>query len=396
MGRNYLYILIAACCILWTSCERGDGPGEQRGEPYKLDFAVSTRAAATADDEERTIRSLYVYVFAADGSAADYFTQSGLNAKDEYTIHEMDIYAEGAKRIYVIANPPAYIASELTASSSEAKLQSLVLSMQKVAHSMDDLPQNQDGLTDPGNTGFPMSNVVTAYVQRTSASSSVRQVSLLTAADGLEIESIPLIRSLGKVSVSAYLKDGNTDPVTVTEMKIYNYTGDGFFVPVWQSTASDWMQVTDPGGTRQYAVWNTDKLLDLDALSVKEETVITTAASVFTDSGSGTASTGYIGTEYNMPENTKTVCSFYLCQNSYGGKASTSEIQSGVADPVGNRTSKLLVSLSDGRSTEIAVPYLRRNDHLTIRLGITQYTIEFHFSVWNLRMVTPDWSDEVN
>lgn len=394
MGRTYLYILIAACCTLWTSCTREDGPDGRRGEPYKLDFAVSTRAAATAGDEERMIRSLYVYVFSADGSA-DYFTQGGIDALDEYTIHEMDIYDEGEKRIYVIANPPAYIASELTASSSEGRLKSLVLSMQKVAHSMNDLPQNQDGINDPGNTGFPMGNVVTAYVQRTSASSSVRQVSLLTAADGLEIESIPLIRNLGKVSVSAYLKDGNTEPVTVTDMKIYNYTGDGLFVPVWQPGA-EWTEATDPEGTSRYALWNPERLLDLDALSVKEETVITTATSVFTDSGAGAASTGYIGAEHNSAENTKTVCSFYLCQNSYGGKASTSEIQSGVADPVGNRTSKLLVSLSDGRSTEITVPYLRRNDHLTIRLGITQYTIEFHFSVWNLRMVTPEWSDEVN
>ena len=66
----------------------------------------------------------------------------------------------------------------------------------------------------------------------------------------------------------------------------------------------------------------------------------------------------------------------------------------GLADTQGNRTTKLTVNLSDGRNSEFSLPYLRRNDHLTVYLKISEYAILFDFKIWNLVTVTPDWNEE--
>lgn len=396
MSKYYSYLLALLLLPACTSCKRGKFPAQQ-GEPLRFTFAVTARTeAGAAADEEQLIRSLYVYVFGTDGSS-DRYVQTALNGgagqAGEYTVREMEVYSEGEKRIYAIANPPAYIASQLTADCNESRLRGLLVAMQSPVATVSRLPQNADGVSDPGDTGFPMGNAVVAYVEKNGAAGYPRQVILKTAAGGLPIESIPLFRSFGKVSVQAYLKDGNTEPVTVTDVKIYNYTADGLMLPVWQAGEPDWMEAADASGTRRIAVWNPAKRLDLNALAEKETKLVTTATSVFSsEAADGTS--GRVPATSDSPQNAVTITSFYLCQNSYGAKV-PADRQEGLADAVGNRTTRMLVSLSDGRSTEIVLPYLRRNDHLTVRLGITQYAILFQFSVWNLMTVTPDWSDEV-
>lgn len=320
------------------------------------------------------------------------FINGGAGVAGDYNI-SMDIYDEGTKRFYLIANPPAYVVTQLIPSCSEERLKALTVQMQKPIYRMSELPQNTDGLTEPGDRGFPMGNVVTAraVIPRDGTS---RQMTLFPAVDGetvsaLPVQSIPLIRTLGKIKVSAYLRDGNTVPVTVTDLKIFNFTGNGSFLPVWDAETAEW--VDDSGR----AVWNSNKKLNLSAHSLFETKLQTTATSVFgSDLTAGDSHPGYVNDSYTK-DNPKEVTSFYLCQNSYGKKANA-DVQEGMVDEVGNRTTCLVVTLSDGRHSEIRLPYLRRNDRLTMRLGISKYAIRFEFQLWNLSSVDPDWSEEVN
>lgn len=394
MMRRCLHIALALLLCAGASCSR-DQEFPVPHEPYPLAFTVSSGQSRAAEgteevtNEESRIRSLWVYAFDDNYPAADYYAEPDINGgagvADEYTVR-MDIYDEGAKRFYVIANPPAYIRGLLTASCSEERLRTLTLQMQRPVGTMAELPQNIDGVSEAGDSGFPMANVVTAHAELSESAS--RQMRLLAPDKEVSITSIPLIRTLGKVVVKAYLRDGNETPVAVTDMKIYNYTADGLFVPVWSREPSqgDW---TDDGA------WNSDKTLDLAAHARQETKVKPVPASVFSsDKVADESHPGYIDVSRSSKETAREITAFYLCQNSYGRK--TDDIaQEGLADVVGNRTSRLVVSLSDGRTTEIQLPYLRRNDRLTVRLGISQYAIRFDFELWNLSDVNPDWSEEI-
>lgn len=381
-----------------ASCTK-EQEGGVRHTPYTLDFTVSSdhsRAASgeeDADSEENLIRSLYVYAFDDHYPTPDYYAESSINSgagvAGEYSIR-MDIYDVGAKRFYLIANPPAYVVTQLVPSCSEQRLKALTLQLQKPIFRMAEMPQNMDGLTQPDDRGFPMGNVVTAWAVLPDGAS--RQMTLLPAADAGDastppIQSIPLIRSLGKIKVNAYLQDGNDTPVTVTGLKIYNFTGNGSFLPVWD-TAAEWVE--NEGQT----VWNPGKTLNLAAHALQETKLQAVATSVFGSNQAADAShPGYIDGTCTQ-DTPKEITAFYLCQNSYGQKTDA-DVQEGLDDAVGNRTTRLVVSLSDGRHNEINLPYLRRNDRLTVRLGISQYAIQFDFRLWNLSTVDPDWSEEV-
>ena len=132
-----------------------------------------------------------------------------------------------------------------------------------------------------------------------------------------------------------------------------------------------------------YAEWNSDKKLDLTEMGKKEELLITNTVSVLPVA---------VEVDATNKESANPVTSFYLCQNSYGDAIDVNE-QEGLEDTEGNRATRLVVGLSDGRSSEKTLPYLRRNDHLTIYLKVSAYAINFDFKVWNLVTVTPDWKE---
>lgn len=382
-GMERCLHITAFAVLLFTlvSCSREQEMTAPHGA-YPLAFTVSSgqsRAGDAADgltDEECRIRSLWVYAFDDSYPAADYHAEPDINngtgVVDKYTVR-MDIYDEGDKRIYVIANPPVYIREQLTPSCSEEFLKALTLQMQRPIDAMSKLPQNIDGVSDAGDKGFPMANVIVARAKLQAGAS--RRMCLLTPATEDEITSIPLIRALGKVVVKAYhlLGAGETadavTPVAVTSLKIYNYTADGLFVPAWKG----------------------DNTLDLELHAQRETKVQTVAASVFgSDKAADESHPGYIDANYASKDNARKITAFYLCQNSYG-----KDDTGGLEDAVGNRTTRLVISLSDGRTTEIQLPYLRRNDRLTVRLGISRYAIRFDFELWWLADVNPDWSEEV-
>lgn len=380
----YLCIAALSCALALFSCsDEGTAGQEPVISGYELSFDVATRAAEAETGEEVQFRSLYIYAFDEEEGTTDFskadFPESSY-PENKCTIR-MSVRKEGSKRFYVIANPPRYIKEQLTEECPEGRLKSLVIAMQGIAYSMDELPQNQDGVSEKNNTGFPMANVVTAYVRLADVANR-KMVLQVSKNDALLITDIPVIRCLAKVTVKAYL-DGHTTPVSVTGMSIYNFTGDGLFMPVWKAGTKDWGTVAIAG----YAQWNTNgKQLDLTALEQQETQVITSATSVLKTSAS-------VSDTYTNPNNALTLTSFYLCQNSYGEKA-LGDTMDGLEDTQGNRTTKLTVNLGDGRNSEFSLPYLRRNDHLTVYLKISKYAILFDFKIWNLVTVTPDWNEE--
>lgn len=410
MRHFIFYLIIVVCMVLWpvslVSCSQGEEPEAPR-VPLRISFTVSaaqSRVAASdagLEGEEQDIRSLWVYAFDDNYPHPDYFKDEqvgdAITVTSEYKV-QMDIYGEGTKRFYVIANPPDYIRTQLTEACSEDLLKTLSLQMQAPIYDMSQLPQGINGLSGTGyQGGFPMSNVVNVEARLTAPSS--REMKLYapdaTQTYATAIQSIPLIRSLGKVTVKAYLKTGDNTPVTVNGLKLYNYTANGLFVPVWQDAPDEWTAAGE---------WNTGRLLDLEALARHEDKVQNTAAQVFTASGTGDQSTGYISDSNNSANAAKELTAFYLCQNSYGemisngstadGNLTEGDMQPGVEDKVGNRTTRLVVSLSDGRVSEVRLPYLRRNDRLTVRLCISEYSIRFEFEQWMLTEVNPDWEEK--
>ena len=379
--RTFLYIATLICTATLPSCS-DENMTEQTPESrnYELSFDVATRATDSETDEEVEFRSLYIYAYDDANGTVDFYKETGISRiKNKYAI-QMSIQKEGKKRFYVIANPPSYIANQLTATSSEANLQSLMIAMQGIAYKMSDLPQNADGVSDTGgDTGFPMANRMTAYARLTDAAN--RRMTLhAEQTDGLMITTLPVIRCLGKISVKAYLDNGNTTPVKINNLSIYRFAGDGYFLPVWEEDREDWQSPSNSA----YAKWNSDKRLNLTEMGKKEELLITNTVSVLPVAvevrGSG-------------QEAAVQITSFYLCQNSYGEAINANE-QAGLEDTEGNRATRLVVGLSDGRSSEKTLPYLRRNDHLTIYLKVSAYAINFDFKVWNLVTVTPDWEEQ--
>lgn len=379
--RTFLYIATLICTATLPACS-DENMTEQTPESrnYELSFDVATRATDSETDEEVEFRSLYIYAYDDANGTVDFYKEIGINRKKNKYAIRMSIQKEGKKRFYVIANPPSYIANQLTATSSEANLQSLMIAMQGIAYKMSDLPQNADGVSDTGgDTGFPMANRMTAYARLTDAAN--RRMTLHTEqTDGLMITTLPVIRCLGKISVKAYLDKGNTTPVKINNLSIYRFAGDGYFLPVWKEDIGDWKSMSSGSA---YAKWNSDKRLNLTEMGKKEEHLITNTVSVLPVA----VEVGVSGKEAAVP-----ITSFYLCQNSYGEAIDVDE-QAGLEDTEGNRATRLVVGLSDGRSSEKTLPYLRRNDHLTIYLKVSAYAINFDFKVWNLVTVTPDWKE---
>ncbi|EJW94796.1 hypothetical protein EVA_17095 [gut metagenome] len=380
------------CCILllWTlmlaSCETPCEEGEQAdvATPMRLAFYVISQngqsgqsSTETVDPDESKIKKIYIYAFDDQHTFPDFYedplVNHGQGANGSYRV-EMDIHGTGQKRFYLIANPPEYIHSQLRHSITEGELQSMIFCMQKPIQQLSQIPKKADGTlnTDQTSTGFPLSNQLTGYVHRYTNHEAL----YLTHNDNpaeQPITTLPLFRALGKISVYAYKETAAPQPtvggtpapqedVSITNLEIFNYTCDGYFIP--RRTA---------GG-----------LLDLEAMSQKEVKVGVQPVPLLKEPI--TVTSNYTS------QNQLRLTYFYICQNSYG-KGIEGETIQGLPDIEGNRTTKMVINLSDGRRSEISLPYLRRNDHLHIRIGISLNVIKIEFKEWNLNTVTPDWDD---
>lgn len=371
--------------VFAVSCSE-DGVGEAASD-YVVSVAVSSRGDGSQTDLEQRIYSVYVYAYDDSylSSPDTYFERDingGKGVFNTYRIH-MNIRREGNKRFYVLVNPPRYIEQELKHKVTEEFLRSLALYMYEPVFRVGEIPQDIDGLPSTDGSGrFPMANVFTANVHSIDESRTV----YLFPDDKLDatvIREIPLFRSFGKVSVEAYLRGyavGNG--VSVTRMEIYNFSGEGYALPFWNERDPYW--VID--GTT--AVWNSMKVMDLGKMAERETKVLTTPVSLLSAPVALTQPAGDVA-------EVSPVTHFYLSQNSYGKRTSVEDTQSGLVDEVGNRESRMVVWLSDGRVSEMVLPFLRRNDNLRVRLAISEFGLNVDFKVWNTSNVNPDWGEEI-
>ncbi len=398
MNRVFLFLSCLLVHGLISSCSKEDAEqNDIESKRYSLELSVSSRGGETEtgldDINERRINSIYVFAYDDNYiTSPDYMKDVKVKGGDNGTYQlKMQVRNTGKKRFYLFVNPPENIKSILEdPKSTEGRLKSLTIDMNKP------LGNNSAGL--------PMSNCFEAYVDGISndnhTNSKADEVFMFP--DGLrknnKIVEIPVFRSLGKITVQAYLKKGNaridnvgsapTKQLSIKELSIFNFNADGSALPIW-SLDKDKQNYWTPKGqtTSDEYEWNNDLKLDLSVMSKMEVLIVNEITKL-----ENINNTPISSSDINNPDK---ITHFYLCQNSFGEKISADE-QDGVVDVDGNRTTKMIVTLSDGRVSEIPLPYLRRNDNLKVRLAINEFKIDAEFLIWKEASVTPDWDEEID
>lgn len=383
-------ILTGLLCAVSCS-EGGDDTVAPDGKPYEMELAVTTRGDGSQADKEQKIHSLYIYAFddtyiTSPDTYAEENINKGVGANAAYSL-KMGIRREGIKRFYVFANPPEYIRTELKHKVTEEFLRSLSLFMYRPAFTVEEIPQTVDGLSGPqGKPHFPMANAFEAHVRKIADSYHVAlfpDAKTDATLDPTAIKSIPLFRSFGKISVEAYLKGYTVGSgVSIEQLEIFNYGGEGYALPYWSGRDKFWI-VDGPN-----AVWNPMKVMELEKMAERETKVLTTPFKLLKSPVILTQPAGDVAVLSPVTE-------FYLSQNSYGQPTSVEDTQSGLVDEVGNRETRMVVYLSDGRVSEMVLPFLRRNDKLRVRLAISEFGLNVNFKVWNTSNVNPDWDEEI-
>ena len=391
MQRTAVLFFTAACALGLASCNKDSGirQDDLPGDSETLRVSISSVAETSASvDEEKLIRKLYIYAYDDVHTNPDFFcdtlVNNGNGAQGTLRV-EMAINGTGKKRFYMVANPPRYVQKLLTTTCPEGTLSNLGMTIVRPMESMGELPQTEDG-SITGNSGFPMANYMEAYVSEGEKDKELVLHPEENQAGG-RIMSIPLFRSLAKISVLVWRENCEDDEVVaVKRMSLFNYTLNGFLGPKWDISDDSPVWVGGDASS-PIAGWNPSLMMNLVEMVGRETRVGTETVEVLKESA-------VISPEHNNKDNPQLISDFYLCQNSYGQKM-PGETQHGLPDVIGNRTTKLVVELEDGRKSEIALPNLLRNDHLKIRFSVTDQRIEADFHKWQLEEVSPEWDDGV-
>ncbi len=388
MLKRILYISLF---LLLVACLDTDVRHEPQKE-YFLQMHVSTGkmrsygnagSVENASPDEKRIHSVYVYAFDDNYpvSLSDYYADERVNDAQgklgQYSF-KMKIYDSGSKRFYIFVNPPPYVRSELVANCPEDRLKTLKIYQNEPSFSVNDLQQViGDEVIADASKGFPMSNCFSADL-KVSPSNPLQVLLYPSVPDVFQpINVIPLFRSLGKISIEAKLDDGAL-PVAINGISIFNYTGDGALLPVWQGE-NYWV------ARDRVAVWNTDLKMNFEEMVFNETLAISDLFPLLEQP-----------VLLNKGDTFQSLVSCYLCQNSYGKQQNADVgLQNGLEDLVGNRITQLRISLSDGRESEIRLPFLCRNDHLKVKFIISPNVVNVHFEKWKELEVHPDWNEEV-
>lgn len=383
-GRRVLACVWAM--LAFFACSAPDMPGDGRpGESY-LTLRVSagnTEDPVAVPAGENVIHSIYVYAFddAYPSPIPDYYSDENVGANDGIHAFRMKVYDKGVKRFYVFVNPPAYVREKLVYNAVEAELKALEVYSSCPLYNIADLQQSVEGDAEQeivAQKGFPMGNVFEAKVAFDPANPKRLRLYPVSAVPSPATElkdRIPLFRAMGKITVKAKMakgEDGNQ--IHIRKMALFNYTMNGVFLPVWEDLADCWLD----GG------WNPYLLLDLQTLAGYEKYVEVDPFDLLGPQG-----------EVIDSEVPRILSTFYLCQNSYGPDSGISGTWNGLEDPVGNRISKMALWLGDGREVEVSLPFLCRNDHLTVNLTVSRNGMNIVFEKWKELEVNPDWSDEI-
>lgn len=376
-------LLLAGLAYFLSGCSNevliGEKGGKDDSDDGKVMLAMTVRATPLSvsgdtdagSEEERAIRSLYVFVFnigASQYCEAERFSVYDMaEAGGKYTF-KMEV-TPGYKRFYLVANPGIDLRTNL-ASYTQAELQDLrtmVLNDHQDGYSYQHL---EDGLKSDqimtalkDGKGIPMSMSVTGRISlnKTKAGSEGIAQGNLVLDDGSDIFS--LIRAVAKVRLICRVKN---------ELPSNNLNLDVFEIK--QANKQSFL-------FSKYVV--TDGRWTIDYPSMTEAAVLTRTV-------------GYVcGKQENFLEDWKEFDrgTHYLYEN-YFGPTLPGDTKEGLIDET--KYSRIHVVLSDGRDKTFALPYLKRNDYLTVRINMSASDIICDIKPWEKEDIYPDYTDTTN
>lgn len=377
-------LLLAGLAYLLSGCSNevliGEKGGKDDSDDGKVMLAMTVRATPLSvsgdtdagSEEERAIRSLYVFVFnigASQYCEAERFSVYDMaEAGGKYTF-KMEV-TPGYKRFYLVANPGIDLRTNL-ASYTQAELQDLrtmVLNDHQDGYSYQHL---EDGLKSDqimtalkDGKGIPMSMSVTGRISlnKTKAGSEGIAQGNLVLDDGSDIFS--LIRAVAKVRLICRVKN---------ELPSHNFELEEF--NILQANRQTYL-------FPKYTV--ADDKWGVDFPSMTEAADLTrTVGYVY---GKQENHSGQEWLEFDRGTH-------YLYEN-YFGPTLLGDTQEGLIDET--KYSWIHVILDDGRDRTFALPYLKRNDYLTVRINMSASDIICDIQPWEKEDIYPDYTDTTN
>lgn len=385
MSRHMIAVLLlAGLAYLLSGCSNevliGEKDGKDDPNDGKVMLAMTVRTTPLSvsgdtdagSEEERAIRSLYVFVFNIGTSqyceAKKFSVYDMVESTDGKYIFKMEV-TPGYKRFYLLANPGIDLRSNL-ASYTQAELQDL-----KTMKLNDHEDNYSDGRVEDGlkqdqimkalkdGTGIPMSMSVTGQItlNKTGSESGTATQGNLLLDDGSDTFS--LIRAVAKVHLICRLKGelaNNNSSLETFEIQQANR--QSFLFPKYVVTDGKWA---------------------IDFPSMAEAAVLTRTV-------------GYV---YGKQESFLVDWqefdrgTHYLYEN-YFGPTLPGDTKEGLIDET--KYSRIHVVLSDGRNKTFALPYLKRNDYLTVRVNISASDIICDIKPWEREDIYPDYTDTTN
>lgn len=380
-------LLLAGLAYILSGCSNEVLIGEkddQGGPPAdgKVTLAMTVKAAPLSvsegtdpgSEQEQTINSLYVFVFNVGSSQyceAKRFSVYDMekSADGRYTF-KMEV-TPGYKRFYLIANPGVTFRANL-ASYTQAELQGL-----KTAELSDHQDNSsEDGSVDSGlqpdqimmalkeGKGIPMSMSVMGKITLNKTKTGPGDVSSGTLILDDGSDTFSLIRAIAKVRLICRVnKELQSNSFVLETFEIQQANKQTFLLP-------------------RYAVANKKWIIDFPSMAevaVLERTV------------------GYVtGKQENNSEDEWLEFdrgTHYLYEN-YFGPTLPGDTEEGLIDET--KYSRIHVVLDDGRDKTFALPYLKRNDYLTVRISMSASSIICDIKPWEKEDIYPDYTDKTN
>lgn len=324
-------------------------------------------------EQEQTISSLYVFIFNIGTSQyceAKRFSVYDMKKKadGQYSV-EMEV-TPGYKRFYLIANPGIEFRPDLE-SYTQAELQNLK-AMELINHrdTADDFPNgglipDQIMTAREAGKGVPMSMSVLGQItlDKKDTDSGGPLWGTLVLDNGADAFS--LVRVVAKVRLVCRVKNElQSSSLDLDRLEIQNANKSTFLLPKYTVKDGKW-------------------LIDFPSM---------------TEAADLTRTVGYV---FGKQENNNTDGKWeefdrgthYFYEN-YFGPAVAGDVEEGLIDET--KYSRIHIVMSDGRDKTFVLPYLKRNDYLTVTISIAASYIICDIKPWENEDIYPDYTDKIN
>lgn len=347
----------------------------------KVLLTMAVRAATPSDSDdaslgteaERTINSLYVFVFNIGSSQyceAKKFGFYDMERKEDGSYTFSMQVTPGNKRFYLVANPRNSFRDDLT-SYTQVELQEM--KTMRLDDHQDNWAQYlpfvsghlPDQIEQALNTekGIPMSMSVTGRIEldKNGVQEQHGYPGTLTLDDGSA--SFNLLRVVAKIKLicraQSYLSGNN---FSLETLEIIQSNRDAFLFPKYEVQGGKWM---------------------VDFPSMMEGCVLNRKVG-FEYGKQG----GYNDGRWEEFDRG----THYFYENYFGPTLSDDKLQGLVDD---TKYSQIHVVCDDGRDKLFPLPYLKRNDFLVVTISISPSTIFCDVTPWEEESIYPDYNDEI-